>query len=478
MISFGGKLRQHAERQPDHPAVSCGEDTLSYRELHRRSNRTAHGLAERGVEAGRIVVVALPNGLDFVIVCQAIWTLGATPLPVSFRIPERELADIVVLADAVLVVGDVAFELGRPVVSAAALDSSDDSDLPDRTPPVAKAVTSGGSTGKPKLILSGGPGATELESPASGLFGLGPQSVALMPGPLYHNGPFVTMMMTLAYGGHFVLLPRFDAEATLAAIDRHQANWLYLVPTMMNRIWRLPPETRAGYDIASVRMLWHMAAPCPPWLKLAFIEWFSPEVVMELYAGTEAIATTVISGVEWLAHRGSVGRVAAGEIKIVGRDGNEVAPGDVGEIFMRRAAGTPETYRYVGASAKAMAGGWESLGDLGWFDADDYLYLADRQTDMILVGGSNVYPAEVEAAIEEHPAVRSSVVIGLPDEDLGSRIHAIIDAADVVTEDDLLAHLSSRLVSYKRPRSFEFVDKPLRNDAGKVRRSALRDARL
>jgi bile acid-coenzyme A ligase len=199
---------------------------------------------------------------------------------------------------------------------------------------------------------------------------------------------------------------------------------------------------------------------------------------MELYAGTEAQAVTIISGAEWLEHRGSVGKVTAGEMKAVGEDGADLPPGAVGEIYMRRPEGAPPTYKYLGATAKTLPGGWESLGDIGWFDEEGYLYLADRRTDMILVGGSNVYPAEIEAALEEHPAVQSVAVIGLPDEDLGAKIHAIVQARGQVTAEDLKAHLAERLVSYKQPRSYEFVDEPLRDDAGKVRRSALREARL
>jgi bile acid-coenzyme A ligase len=221
-----------------------------------------------------------------------------------------------------------------------------------------------------------------------------------------------------------------------------------------------------------------MAAPCPAWLKEAFIHWFSGGEVMELYAGTEAQAVTIITGTEWLTHRGSVGQVAIGEMKVFGDDGVELPAGETGEIYMRRAAGTPETYKYLGATPKVLKDGWESLGDLGWFDDEGYLYLADRRTDMILVGGSNVYPAEIEAALEEHPAVQSVAVIGLPDEDLGARIHAIVEAAAPGSAEELKAHLADRLVSYKQPRSFEFVDEPLRDDAGKVRRTALRDARL
>ena len=165
-------------------------------------------------------------------------------------------------------------------------------------------------------------------------------------------------------------------------------------------------------------------------------------------------------------------------MKAVGEDGRDLGPSEVGEIYMRRPEGAPPTYKYVGATAKVIEGGWESLGDIGWFDADGYLYLADRRTDMILVGGSNVYPAEIEAALEEHPAVQSVAVIGLPDDDLGNRVHAIVQAKGQITPEDLKAHLADLLVSYKQPRTYEFVDEPLRDDAGKVRRSALRDERI
>ena len=170
--------------------------------------------------------------------------------------------------------------------------------------------------------------------------------------------------------------------------------------------------------------------------------------------------------------------MTVGEMKAVGEDGRDLGPREVGEIYMRRPEGAPPTYQYIGATPKVMEGGWESLGDIGWFDEDGYLYLSDRRADMILVGGSNVYPAEIEAALEEHPGVQSVAVIGLPDEDFGNTVHAIVQARGQVSEADLRAHLADRLVSYKQPRSYEFVDEPLRDDAGKVRRSALRDARV
>lgn len=186
----------------------------------------------------------------------------------------------------------------------------------------------------------------------------------------------------------------------------------------------------------------------------------------------------MISGAEWLEHRGSVGKVRMGEMKAFDEDGNPLPPGQVGEIYMRRPEGAPPSYKYIGATAKTLPGGWESLGDIGWFDEDGYLYLADRRTDMILVGGSNVYPAEVEAALEEYPGVLGCAVIGLPDDDLGNIVHAIVHARPEVTEEALRVHLKDRLVTYKQPRSYEFTDEPLRDDAGKVRRTALREARI
>ena len=226
-----------------------------------------------------------------------------------------------------------------------------------------------------------------------------------------------------------------------------------------------------------MKVVFHMAAPCPAWLKEAWVNWLGPERIFELYGATEQQSLTVISGVEWMQHRGSVGRPVTGEIKILDASGQPLPAGEVGEIWMRRSDGAEPTYRYVGAEAREL-GGWESVGDLGWMDSDGYVYISDRRSDLILSGGANIYPAEVEAALEEHPAVRTSAVIGLPDDDLGQRVHAIIQTAEPVTDQTLLDHLAKRLVQYKLPRSFEFVDEPLRDDAGKVHRSALREHRI
>jgi bile acid-coenzyme A ligase len=212
----------------------------------------------------------------------------------------------------------------------------------------------------------------------------------------------------------------------------------------------------------------------------AFIEWLGPDRMHESFGPSERIGGTYITGREWLAHPGSVGRPTGNaKLRILDPETLEDLPaGEIGEIFMLPPSGPGSTYRYVGANARRTADGWESVGDMGRLDADGYLYLGDRRSDMILSGGRNIYPAEVEAALDEHPAVRSSCVIGLPDEDLGSRVHALVDVVAEVSDAELRAHVAERLVHYKVPGSFERVREPLRDDAGKMRRSALRQERL
>jgi len=478
IISIAARIAELAQEKPNAPALTFENDTYTWDAFHRRTNRMAHALEARGVKLGDFVTIGLPNSAGFIEACVAAWKIGATPQPVSYRLPLNELEAIVDLAKPALVVAKPGMDGPWLRVDAQDLlaESKDQSVLPDRTAPIWKAPTSGGSTGRPKLILSGQAGVWTRVTP--GGYRTHPHDVMVMPGPMYHNGPFTAAFGGLYQGAHLVLMPRFDAEGVLGTVARHKASWLYLVPTMMSRIWRLPDEVKAKYDLSSLRTVWHLAAPCPPWLKEEFINWLGPDVIMELYAGTEAQAVTIISGAEWLAHRGSVGKVAFGEMKAFDENGKELPPRETGEVYMRRPEGAPASYKYLGASARVLPGGWESLGDIGWFDEDGYLYLADRRTDMILVGGSNVYPAEIEAALEEHPLVQSSCVIGLPDEDMGNSVHAIVQPRDGLTEADLRAHMAGALVTYKQPRSYEFIDTPLRDDAGKVRRTQLRDERI
>lgn len=297
---------------------------------------------------------------------------------------------------------------------------------------------------------------------------------------MHHNAPFSTAMCTIFGGGTVTLLSRFDAERTLAEVDSTGATWVYLVPTMMRRIVALPAEARGKYSLDSVRSFWHCAEPCPRWLKREWIEWQGAERIYELYAGTEAEAGCTIRGDEWLEHVGSVGRVTRGEMRLIDLDGTEITePGVTGEIYTRVPPGKPATYRYIGAEPHERDG-WSSLGDMGEFDADGYLYLHDRRGDMVTVGGVNIYPAEIEAALVEHDAVETAAVIGLPDDNLGNRLHAIVQQqhSDSLSADELCEFLAARLSKHKLPKTIEIVARSLRDDAGKIRRSALRAARI
>jgi len=483
-LSFAARLRSLAEQDPDRPAVTFTgtDETLSIAEFVDAAHRMGRKLESLGAAPGSFVTIAEPNSLEFLVAVAGCWMIGATPQPVSPRLPDGELGAIIELADPPVVVGPPpTVDLGdRATIARGDRAEGFSSDpLPDVVAPSWKAPTSGGSTGRPKLIVSGDPSVfSESLAGLGRALGCVEGSVVVMPGPMYHNGPFIWAFQGLLAGGRVVLLPRFDAEATLDAVERYRGTVLYLVPTMMQRIWRLDEATRAAADLSSLEKAWHLAAPCPAWLKREWIDWLGGDVVWELYGGTEGQSATVLDGNEWLEHPGSVGRPISGEMAIFDEDGQPVGPGEVGEVWMRSVGRDTPTYRYIGAEAEVRDGGWECLGDIGSMDADGYLYLSDRRSDMILVGGANIYPAEVEAAIDRHPAVRSSAVIGLPDDELGNRVHAIVDAPDGVGADELLTFLADELVRYKMPRSIEFVDEPVRDDAGKVRRSALRQERL
>ena len=477
-MSIGRAVGWLAERDPDRPAITDEQRSVTRAQLDARTNRLARAYEQLGVGEDAMVTVALPNGIEFYEACIAAWKLGAIPQPVSARLPAHERDAIVELADPAVVVGVAPGTYGsRAVIPAGWEPPGDlpDTPLPERVASAWKAPTSGGSTGRPKIIVAGQPATIDPEQ--AGTRGMKRDGCQLVPGPLYHNGPFTFSMRGLLTGNHLVVMSRFDAEQALALIERHRVDWVLLVPTMMHRIWRLPEDVRDGYDLSSLEGILHLGAPCPEWLKEAWIHWLGPERVHELYAGTEAQGVTWITGDEWLAHRGSVGRPIGSKVRVLDADGRDLPPGEVGEVFMMPDAGPGTTYRYIGAEPRSLDG-WESLGDMGYVDEDGYLYLTDRRTDMIVSGGANIYPAEVEAALDSHPAVRSSAVIGLPDDDLGQAVHAIVQADGPVTEDELRTHVAAQLVRYKVPRTIELVDEPLRDDAGKVRRAALREARL
>ncbi len=479
MMSMGRGVGWLAEQDPDRPCITHEGRTVSRLELEKRTNRLARAYEGLGVGQDDLVTIGLFNGIEFYEACIAVWKLGATPLPVSAKLPKVELEAIVELANPPLVVGAAPGSLDRRNCIAADFEPDpalSDGVLPERTATHQKANTSGGSTGRPKVIVSKSPGEFDTELVLGG--SMKPDGAQLVPGPLYHGGPFTLSMAGLFGGSHIIVMPRFDAEQTLELIEKHRVDYILVVPTMMHRIWRLGEEVRNRYDLSSLEVVLHLSAPCPAWLKEEWINWLGPERINEAYSGTEGQGTTSITGEEWLTHRGSVGKPIEGfSMRILDPDGKELPPGELGEVFMLPDAGQGSTYHYIGAEARSL-GEWESLGDMGYMDEEGYLYLADRATDMILSGGANIYPAEVEAALDAHPNVGSSAVIGLPDEDMGQLVHAIVQTTEPVTDEELIEHLSELLVRYKTPRSFEYVDTPLRNDAGKVRRSALRAERI
>lgn len=474
-VPIGRIFADLAQESPTSPAVSCAGMTITHDELERRSNRLARAYATLGVADGDMVTIALPNGIEFVLAAAATWKLGATVQPISAHLPGSERDRILELAKPALAVGvdperHPEWTAVPPGYEPPAL--SEEPLLPDRVAPAWKAMTSGGTTGKPKLIVAGAPGAA---NPTYGRrLGMRECGVTFIPGPLYHNLPFGQAFTALFYGNHVVLLERFEAEAALRTIADYRVDFTAVVPTMMSRMLRVLDERPGEFDLSSLQVLWHGSAPCPAWVKERWIKLIGTDAIREMYGATEGHVLTTITGTEWLERRGSVGRPMFGEIAILDEAGAPCAPGVLGEVWVRGSSSSASTYRYVGADVRERDG-WESVGDLGHLDADGYLYLSDRRTDLIISGGANVYPAEVEAALTAFPGVEAAVVVGLPDEDLGNRVHAVVQSETEVDLEALRAFLSERLVRYKVPRSFRVVHEPVHTDAGKIRRAEIRE---
>jgi bile acid-coenzyme A ligase len=473
-------LRFHADRDPDRPAVTIADRTITRRELDESSNRLARQFQAMGVGQDDFVTICLPNGIEVVEAAFAAWKCGATPHPISWRLPLIEAQAIVDLVNPALLVGGPDEIVAHQRIPAGfrpdpALSAES---LPSAVATYWKAMSSGGSTGRPKVIVAHKDAAFDPMAPIQG------QQVdgaILLPGPLYNNGPFMCTMLGLFVGNHAVLMPRFDEVEALELFARHKVDWTFIVPTMMNRIWRLGEDVRDRYDLGHLKVVLHSASICPVWLKQAWIDWLGPDRIYEGYGGTEGQGTTLITGSEWLEHQGSVGRCQPGaRIQILDPDGNELPPGEVGEIFFLPDNPDTKSYHYIGAERREV-GAAGSVGDLGWLDQDGWLFIADRRTDMIVTGGANVFPAEVEAALDAHPAIQSSIVIGLPHEDMIATVHAIVQCAPghvAPGHDEMVAFLKTRIVPYKIPRSFELVTENLRDDAGKARRSQLREERI
>ncbi|WP_082738181.1 MULTISPECIES: AMP-binding protein [unclassified Sphingomonas] len=444
---------------PDRVAVVHGGERWTFGELDARSTAWAGALRHRGVGPDDLVAYALPNGPEFLALTFGIYRAGATPAPLSPKLPPIE-------RDAILAAMQPRLYLGVGEVPGA-----------DRLPAAPthhvaaawKACTSGGSTGTPKVIVDG---RSAQFDEGTDFIGIPADAVAMVPGPLYHNAPFSAAIFALWRGSAVVTMERFDADAALSIIERERVQWALMVPTMMHRIYTLPPERRAGHDLSTWQMVVHTAAPMAQWLKRAWIEWRGADHIWEVYGATEGLVRCWIGGREWLDRPGSVGRPIGGaRIRVLNDAMQDVPPGTVGEIFALPASGPRSTYRYIGAERRADAGGWESVGDCGWVDDEGYLFLTDRRNDLIISGGVNIWPAEVEAALLRHRAVRSCAVIGRPDDELGQAVHAIVESAEPLTLADMTEFLRDHLVPAKWPRSIDVRTTAVRDDAGKFRKS-------
>lgn len=487
LVSFSERVAQIAVNRPDAIAITVvsrdgSTVDLSWIALDRWANRTARLFARHGIGPGDWVVIGLGNGLSHLVVTIAAWRCGAYALPLSPRAPDREFNETAALVEHKLIVAD---RPGAPLrtddILAARHDARlADSPLPAVPPRSGKAIASGGSTGRPKIIVDPRPWARvpgEIEDLRG--YGFASGGTQLVAGPLYHNSPFGWAHYGLFEGSRLVVMERFDAAAAVDLTERFGCTFTFLAPTMMQRIIRLPDI--ASRDLSSIKAVFHSAAICPPWLKQAWIELIGPDRLFESFGSSEAIGHTCITGREWLDHPGSVGRAQGCELRILDTGFRELPPGEIGEIFFRPGCHPLRTFAYVGAPpAKTTPDGFISVGDMGHVDAEGWLFIADRRTDLIISGGANVYPAEVEAALTEHPGVSDAAVVGLLDDEWGRRVHAIVELAQTArppSADELMMWLRARLAPYKLPKAIEFLSRLPRDPSGKIRRSALVEER-
>ncbi|TWH17994.1 acyl-CoA synthetase (AMP-forming)/AMP-acid ligase II [Rhodococcus rhodochrous J45] len=498
-------LTDLAATYEDKPAIVMAGSgaTLSYRELEVASNRIAHLFRQRGLRAGDHIAILMENCLEMFPVVWAAQRAGLLYTPVNWHLADDEAAYVVENCGARLLVhsgqldrlasviasGNLCVEARLTVGSTSPSGGERLADAVAGLPsiPIDDEVEgyymfySSGTTGRPKGILpelTGAPfgSGLNIDSTMRTAFGFGPDTVYLSPGPLYHAAPLGWSLGTVRNGGTAIVMERFDAEAALSAIERYRVTHSQFVPTMFVRMLKLPDETRARYDVSGLRVVIHAAAPCPVEVKERMIDWFGPKI-LEFYGATEGNGFFMITTPEWLEHRGSVGRPTLGELHICDDNGRELGPGEVGTIWM---SGTAK-FEYHGDAGKTSGAyndrGWSTLGDLGHVDEDGYLYLSARRIDLILSGGVNIYPQEIEDALTMHPAVLDVAVIGLPDEEMGQRVHAVVSPADGVVADEALAaeligYARERLAHFKAPRTVEFGEVP-RLPSGKILKRAL-----
>ena len=475
-IPYGTRLGQVAAEGGDAVAVvfvseDGDERTITWNELDTRSTQLAHLFAGQGLGVGDRLAVCLRNSPEHLLSCFAGWKVGATVVPVRWDLPAWELSRLLAVLEPDLVVdADHAdmVEESRSYPTTA---------LPEVIAPNGWGVCSSGSTGTPKVIVQKGPAVFLLSTnvTSSVVASYGPMSRpqrVLCPAPLYHTNGF-TAFRTLLGGDPIVLMERFKAPLVLDLIEKHGITGFIAATPMLQRLAQVPGiEDR---DLSSLNWVQQGAAALPLWLGRFWIDLVGAENFYMSYGASEMIGIVVCRGDEWLAHPGTLGRgMGETEVAILGPAGDRLPPGEIGGIYLRTPTGPLASYVGDVKPLDDTADGFASVGDLGWLDEDGFLYMADRRVDMIVTGGVNVFPAEVEAALSEHPGIGDVVVVGLHDETWGRRVHAIVAPLDPSLDDDgVIAFARDRLAPYKVPKTVEFVSSIPRSEAMKFNRAAL-----
>lgn len=497
----------HAGAAPDKPALIVAEsgEMWSYADLDRRSNRAAHLFRDRGLAIGDTVALFLDNVPEYFALTWGAQRAGLFYVCISSRLTAPEVDYIVRDSGARLVIASAAvLAVAAPLASMIAdLDrlmlggevpgwaSLEDALAAQPDTPIADEragidmLYSSGTTGRPKGVRVALPDDPDIAAPnvlaalAQGLYGFGPDTVYLSPAPMYHAAPLRWCMTVHRLGGTVIMMRHFEPEAALALIERHRVNASQWVPTHFVRMLKLPDAERRRHDVTSMKAAIHAAAPCPIPVKEAMIAWWGP-VIFEYYAGSEGNGFTSITSDQWLAHKGSVGRPAYGVAHVCGEDGAELPPGHEGLIYFE-GGGQFEYHNDPARTAEARnAHGWSTLGDVGRIDDDGYLYLTDRKSFMIISGGVNIYPQEIENRIVLHPRVADVAVIGAPDADMGERVVAVVQPADMADAgpalaDELIAWCRAELSGVKTPRQIDFTEQLPRHPTGKLYKRLLRD---
>ena len=466
-------------------ALIFDQESISPSELERRAACAASGFESLGVREGDVVALFLHNGPAYLEAMLACRLLGAYHCPINWHFKADEAGFILKDSGARLLVAEpqllaqIEPEIPTVMEWGGLVDGNPPWQGAARTARTNMPYTSG-TTGRPKGVRR--MPATEAQRGLAldlyrTVLGLEPGMRALVSAPLYHSAPNLYAMQALLHGSLLVVEPRFDAERTLALIERHRLTNAYLVPTMYVRLLRLAPEIRRRYDISSLRFISSTGSPCAPDVKRAMIDWVGP-IITETYAASELGHVTFIGSREWLERPGSVGRpLGQGVVKILDDNGRELPPGEIGLIYCRQPAYPDFTYTNNPAARQALErdGLW-CVGDMGYLDADGYLYVADRKSDMVISGGVNIYPAEIEAVLMTMPGVADCAVFGIPDAEFGEALAAAVQSkpGEELRDSAVKEFLRARIAGYKVPRVVAFHEALPREDSGKIFKRLLR----